>query len=73
MNPFFHRAYDSYLFAITPDYEIVISEQLITNTNKEEFKKYLAKINGNRITLPEKFYPNRNLLSNHYEQYRKRE
>lgn len=33
MTATFHRAYDKYLMAITPDYEIAISEQMIEGAN----------------------------------------
>lgn len=69
MNAFFHKAYDKYLMAITPDFEIVISGQMIDNTIEKSFRDYLISINGKPILMPEKFAPDKNLLSIHYEQY----
>lgn len=70
MNPLFHRAYDKYLFAVTPDGTVVISEQLIEGAKDEAFRLYLQSKQGSSIIMPEKFSPDRDLLARHYEQYR---
>lgn len=70
MNPLFHRAFDRFLFTVTPDYTIEISEQMIDCAKEVSFRDYLVSINGASILMPEKFNPDRDLLSNHYEQYR---
>lgn len=70
MNPLFHRAYDKYLIAVTPDYEIIISEQMLAAIKNDTFLSYLKSIQGRRITMPEKFSPDKDLLAQHYEQYR---
>lgn len=71
MNPLFHRAFDRFLFTVTPDYKIEISEQMMEKTNDNIFHDYLVSINGNSIIMPEKFSPDANLLAIHYEQYKK--
>lgn len=71
MNPLFHRAFDRFLFTVTPDCKIEISEQMMERTEDNSFREYLLSINGNNIIMPEKFSPDINLLSIHYEQYRK--
>ena len=71
MNPLFHRAYDKYLLAITPDCTIRISEQMFSATQDETFLSYLKEIQGRCIIMPEKFSPDKELLALHYEQYRK--
>ena len=70
MNPLFHKAFDRYLFTVTPDYKIEISEQMIDGTDDNSFRDYLLSIKGKDIIMPEKFYPDKNLLAIHYEQYR---
>ncbi len=70
MNPLFHKAFDSLLFTVTPDYKIEISEQMIDGADEGSFRDYLLSIKGNNIIMPEKFYPDKNLLAIHYEQYR---
>lgn len=66
LNVLFHKAYDKQLLAITPDYEIKISSKFIDSTGDEHLKKYLAELDGQRITLPDRFLPNRELLELHY-------
>ena len=70
MNLLFHKAFDRYLFTVTPDYKIEISEQMIDGTDDNSFRDYLLSIKGKDIIMPEKFYPDKNLLAIHYEQYR---
>ena len=70
MNPLFHKAFDNFLFTVTPDYKIEISEQMIDGANETSFRDYLLSIKENNIIMPEKFYPDKNLLAIHYEQYR---
>ncbi len=71
MTPFFHRAYDTNLMAITPDYEIIISDKLIDdNKSKKETTDYLASLNHQTILLPSKFYPDKALLDRHYQEFK---
>jgi len=69
MTPLFHRAYDKYLLAITPDYKIIVSDEMIEHTTKEDFKRYLQGLNGTAITLPDKFMPSKELLDVHYGKF----
>ena len=69
LNSFFHRAFDDFMFAITPDYVIDISEKLLDTTLEGKFKDYLAGIDGQPIKLPERFFPDTKLIKQHYEQY----
>lgn len=71
MNPLFHRAYDKFLIAITPDYKIVISEQMISSAKEEKFRNYLKELQGRSIIMPEKFSPDIDLLAIHYNNYNK--
>ena len=71
MNPLFHRAYDKVLFAITPECKIIVSEQMLSDTKDERFFSYLQSIQGRSIFMPEKFSPDKDLLSLHYEQYKR--
>ena len=71
MTQTFHRAYDGYLMAITPDYEVIISDKMLDGTLDENFRKYLLGLQGRKIHLPDKFAPSENLLAAHYEEYGK--
>ena len=70
MNILFHRAFDKYLMTVTPDYNILISEQMIDGTQEEVFRNFLQKLTGTPIRLPEKFSPDKEFLSRHYERYK---
>ena len=69
LNSLFHRAYDKHLMAITPDYEIIISENFMEKVEDSTFEKYLKEINGRKINMPTRFYPQRELLDIHYQKY----
>ena len=71
MTPTFHLAYDKYLIAITPDYEIVISEQMIDGAKDEQTRHYLVGLQHKKMLMPEKFAPDIDLLAQHYESYLK--
>ena len=71
MTPTFHRAYDKFLMAITPDYEIVISEQMIDGAKDEQTQCYLMGLQHKKMLMPEKFTPDVDLLARHHEQYLK--
>lgn len=70
MNPFFHRAYDRYLFSITPDFKIDISDMLMQHVKEDLFQAYLKELNGRSIMLPDKFFPQKDFLDIHYQQYK---
>ena len=72
LNVLFHKAYDEDLIGISPDYEINISERFFGGKMKnidEQFINYIKGINGKRIMLPKRFYPDRDLLARHYERF----
>lgn len=72
MNPLFHKAYDNFLMAITPDYTISISDQMLCDIKEETTFNFLMGLRNRHLIMPEKFYPNQEFLSAHYEEYRKR-
>ena len=69
LNPFFHKAYDKLLISITPDFEIVISDSLIENTDNDAFQTYLSQLSGTQIHLPDRFLPQRDLLDIHHQKF----
>lgn len=70
MNVFFHKAFDKYLFTVTPDYNIEISDKILDNVKSDSFRQYLLRINGKSIILPHKFLPDVELLEKHYQIYK---
>jgi len=69
MTPTFHRAYDKYLMAITPDFEIILSDEMISEITDNTTLSYLQSLQGRRICMPEKFSPGQDFLAQHYEEY----
>lgn len=69
LNPFFHKAYDNYLIGITPDMIIYVSEELIQKTSDLTFKNYLLGLCGEKIIMPDKFFPQKDLLAIRYNLY----
>lgn len=69
MNPFFHKAYDKHLLGITPDMEIVMSKKLLANSTEVSFLSYLKSLDGRKILLPDKFFPQKELLEKHYNKF----
>ncbi len=70
MNSFFHKSYDKNLVAITPDYEVKISERLVESIESENFKKYLKNTHNSKIKLPDRFLPNKEFLDAHYTEFK---
>jgi putative restriction endonuclease len=69
MNTLFHKAYDNYLMAITPEYDIVISDQMIEEAHDQSFLDYISNINNKKLMLPTRFYPEPRFLDIHYQKY----
>ena len=69
LNPFFHKAYDRFLIAITPDYNIVVSDEMIDKTKEESFRSYLEGLQNKKISMPNRFFPKREFLDIHYRKY----
>ena len=69
LNALFHKAYDNYLIAITPDYSIIISDEMIVKTEEEPFKVYLIGLQNKKLMLPDRFYPKKEFLDYHYQKY----
>lgn len=70
MTPTFHRAYDKFLMAITPDYEIVLSDEMLSGTKDDTTLEYLRDLQGRHIIMPERFAPEQEFLAQHFEAYK---
>jgi putative restriction endonuclease len=58
------RAFDSYLFSLTDDYRVVLSEQL--KSTKDQFlREVFWSIEGAPIALPDKFVPEVDFVARH--------
>jgi len=58
------RAFDNHLFALTDDYRIVLSSSL-ERTQDTFLQQVFWPVAGTAISLPEKFFPDRNFVARH--------
>jgi predicted restriction endonuclease len=58
------RAFDKGLITVTSEYKIIVSK--IINDDNSKQARLLQSLHGKKITLPEKFLPDRNFLAWHY-------
>ncbi|MBE6253983.1 MAG: HNH endonuclease [Prevotella sp.] len=72
LNVLFHKAYDENLIGISPDYEIFISDKFFGKMYAEvdnSTMEYIQSFNGRKLILPRRFFPDKDFLALHYEQY----
>ena len=72
LNALFHKAYDENLLGITPDYDIIISEEFLGNKLsevEESTKDYIWGFNNKKLNMPRRFCPDKELLAKHYEKF----
>ena len=55
------------MISITPDFKIVISEELIGNILEESTLDYIKQFDGKDIHLPNRFVPSKDLLDIHHQ------
>lgn len=65
-----HKAYDSLLLGITPDCNIVVSDEFLEDCKDDNYIKFLLSINNTRIKMPDKFLPEPAFLDVIYQQYK---
>ena len=63
LNAFHDRAFDRGFITITPDFEIVVSEIIIKS--KQAPSMFFSQLFDKKITLPQKFLPEKNFLEYH--------
>lgn len=72
LNVLFHKAYDENLLGISPDYEIFISDKIFgekLGLVEENTIDYIRGVHKKKLILPRRFYPDRDLLAMHFEEY----
>lgn len=67
LSPLYDRAYDKGYISITEKYEIILSKDLKLKSKQEYHTKYFASLNGSKIILPQKYYPNKTFLQYHLD------
>ena len=67
LSPLYDRAYDKGYIGINGKYEIILSKDIKKKGKEEYYDKYFATINGTKIILPQKYYPNKIFLEYHLD------
>lgn len=73
LNVLFHKAYDENLLGISPDYEVFISDRFWGERLKEVDPgtvNYIRSFDRQKLILPRRFSPDREMLALHFEKYR---
>ena len=65
LNALHDLAYDKGLLSVTPDYEIKLSNRIISQFKKNEVDTFFIPYENKKINLPNKFMPNREFLEYH--------
>jgi putative restriction endonuclease len=74
LNALFHKAYDENLIGISPDYEIFVSDEFFgakLNNVDSSTKEYVRRYNNRKLIMPKRFFPDRDLLAIHFENYKR--
>lgn len=69
LNSLFHKAYDSNLIGINPDFEIQISKNFFVKNPDNKTYEYIMSFNKKKITLPDRFLPNQDFLEARYKRF----
>ena len=69
LTPTFHKAFDTLLISITPDYILKIAEPFKKSASESYFADYLKSKENSRIILPDRFMPRQEYLEQHYEKF----
>ncbi|MDO4515273.1 MAG: HNH endonuclease [Lachnospiraceae bacterium] len=65
LSPLYDKVFDKGLITISPDYEILLSEELKSHSGSSYFEKQFGCIDHHRISLPEEHSPKREFLEYH--------
>ncbi|MFO7936853.1 MAG: HNH endonuclease [Kiritimatiellia bacterium] len=68
LNAFHDKAFDSGYITITPDYVVKLSDELDKYSNNRSVINLLIKHNNKKITIPDRFVPEKEFLDYHYTQ-----
>lgn len=67
LNSLHDRAFDKGFITVTPDYTIKLSKHFEDYVNDETITDFFSKYKNQRISLPDKFYPEKEFLAFHNE------
>ncbi len=67
LNSIHDKAFDNGFMTITPEYKILLSKSLTQHSNEASVQDFFIKYQHQKISLPDRFLPNKNFLQYHYE------
>lgn len=73
LNVLFHKAYDENLIGISPDYDIFVSDKFFGTKLKDvdsSTKEFVRSFNKQKLIMPKRFLPDRDLLAIHYDNFK---
>jgi len=73
LSSLYDKAYDKGYVGINEKYELLLSKELKNKSKELYYEKYFAPLNGSKITLPAKYYPNKEFLQYHMDVIFKRQ
>ena len=65
LNAFHDKAFDKGLITINNSFEVMVSPKLLRNNLDAPFCSWLTAFHGKKITLPEKFIPEKHFIEYH--------
>ena len=67
LNAIHDRAFDEGFITVTKDYKVQLSKALGDFHKDEILVRFFKDFDGAKITMPERYYPNKNFLEYHHE------
>ena len=65
LNYLHHRAFDEGYITIDTDYRVIISKEIKDRCTRQVYQDYFVKYDGQKITLPQRFLPNIEMIRQH--------
>lgn len=65
LNSIHDRAFDTGLMTVTTDYKIKLSKSILDFQKEETVKMFFKDFEGMKITMPERYFPNKKFLEYH--------
>ena len=67
LSALYDKAYDKGYIGINEKFEVVLSDAIKKKANEDYYKNYFGFLSGAKITLPQKYYPNKSFLQYHMD------
>lgn len=68
LNALYDKAFDRHLISFDADFRLVLSDRIKVQLKGEVVKEYFTRLEGKRIDMPYRFFPDREALKEHCEQ-----